>query len=233
MSSVSPPNPYALSSESATGTGGELKMVPVPLERKSPLRILKNSVMGSGVSKSSLPPAIQLTPNVNHVFRYINTGSSAALVTTGTMLSSFGGICTTVGVNITNWASSGKLHSVTVWPPAGGTAQVFWATSEGREKDELVDRSIPTGVTVTGCLHFLPPAKTLAGFWFNDAAATNLFSIMCSVGSVVDVHVTFRLAATMPTSSSGVSSAVLGQIYYLPLDGDGGVYVPVGLPTTA
>jgi hypothetical protein len=50
----------------------------------------------------------------------------------------------------------------------------------------------------------------------------------------VDVHASFVLrddAGGDPVTYS-VSSATLGGLYYLPLDGEGDVFVPVGLNST-
>jgi hypothetical protein len=61
----------------------------------------------------------------------------------------------------------------------------------------------------------------------------SVFLITCTVGSVVDVHVSFRTSGAIAAGTHSVTTATLGNIYYLALDGpSSNVYVPVGLPTT-
>jgi len=210
----------------------ELKVSPPPLLPRVKL------IRGKGNSPAmSLPPTIQLTPSLGHVFRFTN--SSASLTTIGVMdlLGSLGGIGTG-STSVAFWATSFKILSVTVWPSASSSsahsAQLEWlAGSSGQVPDESKDRSIPEGVTATGALVFTPPKFSLASFWLDNSADVDLFSIGCPVGSIIDLKVSFRLSNVLPASALTVTSASPGTVYYLALDGPGThVYTPVGLPTT-
>jgi hypothetical protein len=60
-----------------------------------------------------------------------------------------------------------------------------------------------------------------------------MFELACSVGSIVDFTVSFRLSNIVGGTQNTVASAVNSGIYYLALDGpSSNKYVPVGLPTT-
>jgi hypothetical protein len=192
--------------------------------------------LGKRSSAPSLPPPVDLVPKVRGVFRFINTSASTITVTSDTILGSLGNIATVANTTVKGWASCFKLHRVTVWPAAGGTASLSWigsAQSDGRERDVIRDRSIPTGITDTGAVSFSPPSDSLAKLWFDAGLGLQVFLISCTVGSVVDVHIDYCLSGAIASGTHSVSTAVLGNIYYLALDGpSGNVYVPVGLPTT-
>jgi hypothetical protein len=57
--------------------------------------------------------------------------------------------------------------------------------------------------------------------------------LTCPDGSIIDVSISWTLANNIgATSITGITTAVLGSVYYLGLDGTSGNVVPVGVPTT-
>jgi len=184
---------------------------------------------------TSLPPEIRTSRQVNAVLRFQNTSASLVGVSSGQLAAACGGIATG-STTVTTWASSIKLHTVHVWPASGGFVSLFWTRGTGEfVPDDMKDATIPTGVTSTSMSRFSPPSLSLAGFWHNvDQVSTGLFSISSTVGSVIDVHVTYTLTNQLPTMGNvTVTSASVGLPYYLALDGPtSNVYVPVAVPTT-
>jgi len=148
------------------------------------------------------------------------------------------GVVGTSSTTVTQWATSFKILSVTVWPSGSSSsftnARLDWLSgTSGQVPDESKDRSIPEGITMTGALVFKPPRQSLASFWLDNLADPLLFSISCAVGSIVDLRVSFRLSNVLVANVRAVTSAVPGTVYYLALDGPASnVYTPVGLPTT-
>jgi hypothetical protein len=181
----------------------------------------------------NVPPSLSLVPTLGHCFRFINTSNASVPVTVTTLLGSLGVIGTSV-TSTASMASSVRISHINVWPPAGGTALAEWGYAEGHVKDAIKDSSLPTGITISKMLKFSPPPNLLASFWSNEVfGAQNILNLICSVGSVVDVHVSYTIAASFQNVLIPVATAVLGTVYYLALDGPtSNLYVPVGLPTT-
>jgi hypothetical protein len=210
-------------------------------EKKLPYRPSPSSYLGSPArlvragrsmgKSSSLPPSINLVSTFTNTFRFISTNAAQVAVTADDLLGVCGGIGTTI-IQLSTWATSFKLNSVKVWPSAGGSANLKWLVAEAYERDELKDVSLPTGITITESVTFVPPAKTLAAFW-QTASTSNIFAIASSVGSIVDVHITYTLPGGFLSTPLVVASAVVGTAYYLPLDGPAShTYTVLGLPTT-
>jgi len=192
------------------------------------------------LGSSSLPPRLDLTPHVNHTYRFSVTETGTYSITVQDVVGAIGGIgysTTSVG----SWASSFKIDRVTVWPSLSGTvatgASLSWAAGTvGQEEDKVIDRTYPSGVTVTGAVSFRPPKQTLAGFWLEavDTDAFTLWTMDLTSGSVLDLTVSYTLCGKFFSTGIVVASAVAGEPYYLALDGPASNKIqPVGLPTTA
>jgi hypothetical protein len=111
-----------------------------------------------------------------------------------------------------------------------------WAAgSSSQVPDEAVDETIPAGIVETTALHFLPPKNSLAGSWITSADSSKPLFV-CNIGgeqNVLDIHVHFRICDTIEPLALTVSTAVVGKIYYLALDGAASNnLVPTSLPTT-
>jgi hypothetical protein len=205
--------------------------IPAPF---SSLTRLGNRGTGSSTS-SSLPKPLRTTAHTTRHLRFQNT-SAALLPITSLMLANACGTMGTSAVTVRSSLSNVMLTSLTVWPPAGGFAQVYWTSDTGQDFDDLVDVSIPTGITDTTAARYRPSPKSLASFWQGSGAAgVTLLNLSCSVGSIVDVSIASRYSNALPNfAAQTVITAVLGNVYYLALDGPASnKYIPVGLPTTS
>jgi len=184
---------------------------------------------------AKLPPNIATTPHVRHVFRFISTSASAVGVTVNDLLGMCGSVCTVVNSYVVTLSSSVRVNSVRCFPAAGGTVQLQWnAIVSGIVPDDEHDMSTPTGVTMTGPSTFTPPPKSLCDSWMNSTiGSTPLFHLASSVGSIVDVNVSFRISNVLPGVAVAVTAGTLGAFYYLALDGpSSNTYTPLGVPTT-
>jgi hypothetical protein len=161
-----------------------------PLEVKSAVSLAGSSLdgalpgtrmvfdTGSKLSVGSLPPRLCLTPKVRNVYRFRCTTSGTYTITVPFILGSLGGIAGGATA-VTPWSSSFKLVKVTVWPAPSSSAAVTTTLSWGigqadQVPDELDDRSIPEGTTITAPLVFRPPAMSLAQFWINDSSSATI-----------------------------------------------------------
>jgi len=218
---------------------GEVKSITPPTRSLEETRPIPLKMLLSAPSKvTSLPPRLDLTPRVTHTFRFIATAGASHSYTVGNVLGALG----TVGYNSTttsSFCSSFKIEKVTVWPSvsaAGAGATLSWtAGTAGQAPDELIDRSFPTGVTMTGAVLFVPPPQSLCGYWIDNAlsSTTTLWTMTLTAGSVVDLRVHYTNVGAMSGPVFTVASASPGSVYYLALDGpSSNNLVPVALPTT-
>jgi len=85
-------------------------------------------------------------------------------------------------------------------------------------KDVLQSDNIPQGITQGECVILNPPAKSLVSDW--TTATGNLFVLLLTTGSIVDVKIDYTVTAEFIASPvTGVSTCTLGSAYYLALDG--------------
>jgi len=186
-------------------------------------KMTESKMLGKPSKGLSLPPMIDLTPVVKrHVFRYVSASGGVATVTYNSVIGACGGICTATNSIIRPWASSFKLHRVTIWPGVSTTGvetcNLEWASASNYEKDAFKDRTVPQGVTSSSALSFVPPKESSAAFW-NTGGSNALCFITTSPGSVVDVELTFTISASQSNPTQTIATGVLSQPYYLYLDG--------------
>jgi len=196
---------------------------------------------GTSARVSSLPPVLNTVITANHTFRFRAGALVSGRGITGEMLAgACGGVCTVANSTVSCWASSIRIHKVTVWPGLGGTTltEVVWYSPvTSVEKDKSQVSSIPTGVVVPERpIVSSPPRGTLAGSWLAvvPLISTAIFGITCPSGSLVDVSLSWTMTNNLAGQDLGVVAGVLKTTYYLPLDGPGSnQLVAVGVPTTA
>jgi len=206
---------------------------------------------GRGENKrggASLPPPLQAVVTVHHVFRFVVTTAGAITGTPvtidgGGLAGALGGTCSVVNSNLTTWASSIRLHRVSIWPSAVAVGtlspqpEVIWySPSNAVEKDTSVERVLPAGITQTAPVHSRPPKGSFCGMWMNPVVnVTNILFGLTYVpgGSVIDLDVSFTMSNNMGTLGRVIATGVLGTIYYLYLDGSTrhGL-IPAGKPST-
>jgi hypothetical protein len=199
---------------------------------------LKQKLLKAKPSKGTLarlPPRIMTTPAHSHTFRFVSTSATAAVCTVNHMFGICGNICTVANTTVQSISSSIRIHSVTVYPSAGGDSSFSWSKgTDEYEPDQVMDCSIPGGITVTEPSRYQPPSGALAGFWHNNLGSPHaLFSIASSVGSIVDIHISYRQTNFDAALTSAVATGTLGAAYYLALDGTTShTYTPIGVPST-
>lgn len=188
----------------------------------------------------SVPPPLDTTPSLRHVFRFACSTSGTYNVVVNSLLAACGGICTVANSTIVTFASAVKVHRVSIWPaPNSTTVEAngvqFSSSSDTYSRDESKGRDVPDGITVTGAVTAVPPPNSSAAFWATSTASRQLFVLQITAGSIVDVDLSICLANTLTGASiTGLTTAVLGTTYYLALDGRASNKVtPLRLPTTS
>jgi hypothetical protein len=214
-----------------------LSLVP-PLLRRQPRAGSKRRRSGRA---PTLPPQLEAVMIVKKTLRFLASGAFSANITGQMLAGACGGCCTVTNSVVTCWASSARVHKITVWPSVSLTApspEIIWYSPlTVNERDESKMRTLPSGVTVDRAVVSSPPSGTLAGGWINlvTLGTTALFKMIgIPASSVIDVQVTFTLSNNILGQDLGVVTGVLKTFYYLPLDGpSSNILRAIGLPTTA
>lgn len=186
-----------------------------------------------------------------HDFVYIATGADSAVgVSIADLFGAFGGVCTAANTTIQSIFSAFKIHHIDLFPQtnaiSAGPAQagIEWGYAlTPFVPDDFSSIIVPSGMSVPGFYRFKPPRGSLAGDWINGSGtlsdSTNVLILSnIAQGCVVRLRVSLRLDVVMSTTSTTVQNAVttatLGNFYYLALDGAStNKLVPAtGFPTT-
>ncbi len=185
------------------------------------------------------PPQISSNVRMTHRFRFIASGAvSNKTIDSDGMLAIAGGIGTVTNSTITLCYESVRLKKVEVWaPPAtqgsAATVSVEWL-GQSSPSIEISD----TTISVSHNAHVVgsPPKSSLASFWQVVSSPQNLFILNCPTGSVVDVEAEYLFVdrSTAAGSVPGLTTVVIGHVYFLALDHVAGtdLLVPVSLNTT-
>jgi len=232
---------------------GTFTGVSTPLE--TPRRIVKDP---SGETKESAPcaqvaalqspvkvskgfsgaPPLQITPHVRQVFRFVSpSGATNVGISGNDIIGACGGICTVTNSTFSPWASSFRLHSITIWPGMSSTGYqhgniTFSAAYSAAVEDRMEDMTQPEGSTVSRAVKFVPPKSSLASM-FVSGSSSNLFLVTSAPGSIIDVDLEFTLENTFIPNTIAITTGVLGTAYYLPLDGASShLITPSALPST-
>jgi hypothetical protein len=186
---------------------------------------------------AGLPPPIQITPKLNHAFRFLASSGGTFTVNTANVIGALGVVCYATNGNCRPFSSSFRIRKVTIWTSAGTStafnASVVWTLATGNQmKDDEVETSVPEGISVTRSLVSSPPKGSLAAMW-QVSSSNTLFTVQCNAGSILDLDVDYTISNQFVSGSQAVATGVLGNIYYFYLDGNTShTLVPVGLPST-
>jgi len=177
------------------------------------------------------------TVQVRRTFRFSSSGFASTIYDDDAVFLA-GAVGKVTNTTLAVLGLSAKIHRVSIWAPpasqgANTTCSIQWFSADGvKLAGEVTDTTMSTATPayVTGT----PPKGSLASFWVGNSGNA-IFNLVAPAGSIVDVDATVVLndrATALDTI--GVSTAVLGQLYWVALDLSDGTHTltPVSLPTT-
>jgi hypothetical protein len=201
----------------------------------SPIRHNSRGKASSYASRVRNGP-IQIRSNVElrHRFRFVSTNAVSQSVTPNSLMCSAGTMCSVANTTVNSFYGSVKVNQIEMWsPPASQgsstTCSVDWIGSSYQPNREYSD----TSVSVATPAHVIssPPPMSIASFWQTSSTNT-LFTLIAPVGTIIDVHLSLILNDSDESLvTASVTTATLGNIYYLSLDPNKH-YTPVSLTTT-
>jgi len=194
----------------------------------------------AGKRAPNKPPPINTVSQGHSVLRFTATSAAAAVsCSIGNVLAAIGGIGTIANSTIESVASSFKLHRITIWPASttagsGQQAEIVWTNSGNYTRDESKSVAIPAGTTMPDVVVNRPPKDALAADWqVSTGGSSAMFLVTCPAGSIIDVDVSWTLSNNFAGyTQSGYAAVTQGSAYYARLDGVGGKFLPLGVPTT-
>jgi len=145
------------------------------------------------------------------------------------------GALATAATSIRPIASNIKIHYVEMWAPceitagARQTIALEWSPfgNLGASNLETTDTTISNARPAH--LFTKPPRGTNAEFWQDDIVDNTLWLMTGPAGTITDVHCSFMLNDSSPTSAIACSGATVGRLYYQQLDGTSNNQLPISL----
>lgn len=190
----------------------------------------------------SLPPQIGCVVTCSHRFRFQNSSTQTTTgITFGNLAGALGCVGTVTNSTVVALASSIKIRRVTIWPAEAAPdsrCEIVWNIFAGMPtKDESKLELLPYGMTTTGPVISTPPKGDARG-WLTATSVGGtsavIFTLYMQQGSILDLDVSWTLSNNIGgVSISGLTTVVLGTVYYLALDGHTNTIAPQGVPTTA
>jgi len=192
------------------------------------------------LSISHLPPKLDVTPTVNHTYRYLCSGAGTPTNTTiGELFGALGTTCTVTNTTVTCWYTSVRIVSIRIYPVVGGagSVSVLWNSPiSGVGRDTEPNNMLPGGATMVTDFIAYPPAHSFCGDWMNSSLTNTqtIFTISSPPGSIIDLHVMATNSNVFGPYQRAITTGTLAFPYYLSLDGTtSNRVIPVGLPTTS
>lgn len=212
--------------------------------RRSVLKGKVTVLQGKGKNGGMMVPrAIEVTPKVRQIFRYICNGAQTpASITYGDLLGVAGGICTVVNSAIRLVATSMKIVKVTLWPPVAATgsnpsvSEINWIGANADQTPDMAyNETLPSGTATPGAIVIKPPKKSLAEDWFNNAVtlADVVFTLYTGQGTLIDLELEYTQPNGLLSTAITIATGALGVFYYLTLNHSGSKNIfPATLPNT-
>lgn len=213
-------------------------------KKEEPLRVGKGVTgsRGKATYVETLPKQLNTTPAFRQVLRYyVGASTTAQPVTVAQLGGACGGIATAT-TTFSPWASSVRLHKLTVYPsPSASGASpiltgIIWASaaSSGYLPDEEVEATLPAGVTQTHAAVFKPPKGSLASMWLSSSVSgsSNILALSAVIGSVIEVDLSCKMSNNLAAFGTQTTSGkTVGNSYWPPLDGYTSTkFQPLGRP---
>ncbi len=196
--------------------------------------------------RRNIPQYLASGPTYTRTIRYQCDGGTAVTISGAHILDSiFMATGTTSGARI---FSAVKIERLRLWCAGnisttdstaliGVQIGIEWMGSQFARDQKLQDEAL--GMQ-NAFLDTTPPTNSMASWWIVSGSATdttnavgNLFRLNGPDGSILDVQVSYTMIDDESTISvvRSVSAATRGKLYYSPLDGPAGAWVPRSVNT--
>jgi hypothetical protein len=176
-----------------------------------------------------IPPPFVPTLALTHKFRFIDSTGGSYTITRASLLNLI--VTATSAVTTVRSLEAVRLISVKMWgSPSGATVETSSIEWLGENSPSTLISDSSMGVRPAHISTRPPPSSSNQWWSMSGSLETDdLFVIVTSVGTVLDISVEIRLVESeAPTAGPVPAGASLGKVYGVPLDGLGGNLIPVG-----
>jgi hypothetical protein len=161
---------------------------------------------------------------IHHTQRYVTTGTGTTL-TAKNIAASFGSMCTVTNSTCTTLYDAVRVKRIKIWgtaAAASSTVSVEWsAASPGVNYANVEVSDTSTSTAYPPFVSTAPPRESLASFWTNAFSSVVLATLtLPNAGTIIDVEAELIISdSATAAETTTVVTGVLGEVYYLPLDG--------------
>jgi hypothetical protein len=189
-------------------------------------------------------PQFRSNISFSYTYRFVATAGATSVITGANIAGAIGGIGTTANSTVTLFSNSFKIKRIKMWapPPTQGSSATVscefgQATGSVVNQTELEYSDTSINPSCPAYITMRPPKSSQSSFWQFPIGGGNasLLTLTYPIGTVIDLTVDVILADDNANrlQASSLVTVVLGNIYYLALDGPGPHnLVPVSLNTT-
>lgn len=172
------------------------------------------------------PPQFNSNVYKKHKFRFLATTAFSGSIDNLSIIGIAGSIGTVTNSKTVNYNKSYRIRKIECWsPPASqgsvATVSVEWiGGSVNSPNKEVSDSSM--SVAFPCHLRAVPPVGSLAAFWNAPVSgqSVNIITLVCPANTIIDVVLDLIENDQEATNvQNTVATAVIGNIYYLDLDG--------------
>jgi hypothetical protein len=184
------------------------------------------------------PPQLQPYPRTTHTLRFVATGAEVRQTISSNFIFNALGCLGVTSTSVQGLWGSLRVKRLRMWSPFLSDANyisVEWGSQGVGSAAAIVVSDNSVSDMAPSFIDTTPPVGALASFWQNAGEnQSGLFLLTYPEYCVVDLTVDAVMWNNNGTgSTSTVTSATLGDIYYLALDGPSqNTLVPQGLNTT-
>lgn len=183
------------------------------------------------------PPQLKTNVQLSHVYRFMCDNNGTYNITPDTLLLAAGCVCSATNTTVVGIFASCRVNYVEVWaPPASqgalSTVSLEWLGLTPNEPNiEVSDSSV--SVAYPAYLRARPPNRSLGCFW-QTTNGNDIMQLTVSSGTLIDVSLSLVMFdQDLARPSASVSTGVVGEIYYLALDGPSSNHLtPIAMNTT-
>ncbi len=182
-------------------------------------------------------PQLDTNIRVTHKYRFSASNAQVAVPIEDTdLIGVMGGVCSVLNSTFTPMFNSVKVKCIEIWAPLASvgtptSCAIEWTGTANSPNVEVSDTTVTA--TFPAYIKTRPPKNSLASFW-QVASSTALCLITCPQGSIIDVTLSGIMNDNEANSTSiGITSGVVGKVYYLYLTGQtSAALVPIALTST-
>jgi hypothetical protein len=196
--------------------------------RNQPRRVLTRN---AGVS-ALIPPPFVPTLALKHNFRFIDSTGGTYTITRASLLNLI--VTATSAITTVRLLEAVRLIKIRSWgSPSGATIETNSIEWLGENSPSTLISDSSMGVRPAHISTCPPPSSSNQWWSMSGSLETDdLFVVITSVGTVLDITVEIRLVESeAPTAGPVPAGATIGKVYGVPLDGLGGNLIPVGFVT--